>query len=415
MSKKESWPSDPRTPRLRLDRDRHGKPRCYYRNLDLPGSTQVRLRAAFGTDAFVAEYQAAEASVLAGTATKVQRVEKVARGGDKPDAVRIKAGDQVSLNYMLALYYDSTEFRNGLGVTTRQQRRSILDKMCARVVDGRALGERRYAKLEKGHVMDLRDDLKDTPTMGNELVKALRMAYEHALARKMPGLIGNPCDGVKRLAITTGRGSEGFPTWTIDDVEKFEAHHPVGTRERLWEAVLLYTGVRRSDAILLNDDMTFDGIDEGGKRCRFLSFEPFKNRELKKRQGKDPVRVTIPILPELQRSLDETPRPKGEKHWILSPYGRPYKWPNSFAKAIRTACDRLGLPECSAHGLRKAGASFAAANGATTAQLMAIYGWESVKQAEHYIAKFARQRAASLSMHLVAKPPRPLRRKNNAA
>src|SRR4029453_8992372 len=152
MNKKESWPRDQRTPHLRWDKDRHGNARCYYRNLEHPGGAQVRLRAAFGTDQFLAEYQRAEAAVLGGTASKVARVEKVIPGGDKPDAIRIKAGDQVSLNYMLALYYDSTEFRNGLGVTTRQQRRSILDKMCARVVDSRALGERRYAKLEKGHV-----------------------------------------------------------------------------------------------------------------------------------------------------------------------------------------------------------------------------------------------------------------------
>jgi hypothetical protein len=37
-----------------------------------------------------------------------------------------------------------------------------------------------------------------------------------------------------------------------------------------------------------------------------------------------------------------------------------------------------------AHGLRKAGAATAAENGATTQQLMAIFGWLTLKEAERY-------------------------------
>jgi integrase len=406
---KTTYPSDPRWPRLRWDRDRHGTLRCYYRNADRPGSKQTRLRAPFGSEAFDAEYMAAEAQVLAG-AQPEKRTPKVQPRANKPDAVRIKDGDFTSLNYLLSRYYQSTEFTTRLGATTQKERRRALDKMCTRVVDGWPLGERRYGKLEKGHVMDLRDDLAATPTMANALVKALRGAFKYALDRKMAGLAANPCDGVKRLAVTTGYGPDGFYTWTVDDVEQFEERHPEGTRANDALRILLYTGGRGSDAIRLNDDMCFDGIDDGGKRCRFLSFEPKKNHERKKRENKDPVRVTIPILPDLQRVLDR--RPAGQKHWFLTHYGKPYGFRESFTAIMRTWCDAAGLPQCSAHGLRKAGASFAAANGATTAQLMAIYGWETEQQPGLYIKKFARQRAATLSMHLVAKPPRALRRKS---
>ena len=45
--------------------------------------------------------------------------------------------------------------------------------------------------------------------------------------------------------------SDGFHTWTIDEVRQFEAHHPIGTTPRLAFALLLYTGQRRSDVVHL--------------------------------------------------------------------------------------------------------------------------------------------------------------------
>src|SRR5262245_47511633 len=41
-----------------------------------------------------------------------------------------------------------------------------------------------------------------------------------------------------------------------------------------------------------------------------------------------------------------------------------------------------GLRQCSAHGLRKAAAARAAENGATTHQLMAMFGWLNLAEAE---------------------------------
>jgi hypothetical protein len=59
------------------------------------------------------------------------------------------------------------------------------------------------------------------------------------------------------------------------------------------------------------------------------------------------------------------------------------------------------MRHCSAHGLRKAGATIAAENGATEHQLMAIYGWESPKQAALYTRKADRKRLAGDAMHLL--------------
>ena len=59
----------------------------------------------------------------------------------------------------------------------------------------------------------------------------------------------------------------------------------------------------------------------------------------------------------------------------------------------------------SAHGLRKAGATIAADNGATSHQLMAIFGWTTIKQAEIYTKK-GRSEAACRRRN-AASGPRP--------
>ena len=61
---------------------------------------------------------------------------------------------------------------------------------------------------------------------------------------------------------------------------------------------------------------------------------------------------------------------------------------------MRKWCDAIGLNHCSSHGIRKAGATIAADNGATEHELMATFGWESPKQAALYTKKANRRRLA---------------------
>lgn len=51
------------------------------------------------------------------------------------------------------------------------------------------------------------------------------------------------------------------------------------------------------------------------------------------------------------------------------------------------------------HGLRKAGATIAADNGATDSQLMAIFGWTTKKQTTLYTRNADRKRLAGETMH----------------
>jgi hypothetical protein len=59
---------------------------------------------------------------------------------------------------------------------------------------------------------------------------------------------------------------------------------------------------------------------------------------------------------------------------------------------MRDWCDAAGLPQCSAHGLRKASAVIFAENGATAPELCAIFGWAKRETAEIYIREANKRR-----------------------
>jgi len=136
----------------------------------------------------------------------------------------------------------------------------------------------------------------------------------------------------------------GFPAWTEDDVDRYEARWPLGTKERVWLGVLLYTGLRRGDAVRVGCQHIRDGV-------------------VTLRTEKTGIIVTVPLLP----ALDEILRagPCGDLAFICGENGCPLT-KESFGNFFRDACNAAGV-EKSAHGARKIGATRAANNGATVA------------------------------------------------
>ena len=140
------------------------------------------------------------------------------------------------------------------------------------------------------------------------------------------------------------RTTSGFPVWTEDDVAKYEAHWPIGTKECGWLHLLLYTGLRRGDAVRLGRQHVRDGI-----------------AVLRTEKSRSMVTVTIPILPVLAATL--AAGPCGELAFICGGAGKPLT-KESFGNMFRDACRIAGVQK-SAHGVRKIGATRAAENGAT--------------------------------------------------
>jgi integrase len=370
-------------PNILTDTDRHGTTRYYYRPKRKGGKTtgkMVRLHATPGTPEFLEEYRRA----VNGETTKPKR------------PVVAKATDPRSLRWLVEGYYNSARYKT-LADSTRNARRLILDGICAGEVETKAGRKKRgdlpFVEMRAKHIRAVRDEKIDYPEAANSRVKALGQVFDWALIEEHVEI--DPTQGVEFLAPTN---PDGFHQWTVDEVLQFQKRWPIGTRQRVAMDVLLYAGVRRSDGVRLGRQFERDG---------WLHFTEEKNRKSRalSRRGKPPKpkKREVPILPVLRATLDAGPT--GELVYIISAYGQPYK-PESFGNWFRDACNEAGLPHCSAHGLRKAGATLAAENGATPHQLMAIYGWERLEQAELYTRQVNRRRLAGDAMSLIALPKR---------
>src|SRR6516165_1404353 len=75
-----------------------------------------------------------------------------------------------------------------------------------------------------------------------------------------PGLVrADPTVGVKNPKPKRG---DGFIPWTEGHVAVYERRWPIGTKERVWLDVLLYTGLRRGDAVVFGRQHVRDGMGQ---------------------------------------------------------------------------------------------------------------------------------------------------------
>jgi integrase len=188
-------------------------------------------------------------------------------------------------------------------------------------------------------------------------VKALRQLFKWAKRTKKAS--ANPAAEVEYFST----GGDGWHTWTVEEVRQYQERWPIGTRARLALDLLLYTGVRRSDGVRLGPPMERERFDAEGQRSEELHFTEVKDsRSRVKRRDEGPKHRELPILPVLRETIDATV-PTGLQTYLVTEYRKPFT-KNGFGNKMRDWCDAAGLSHCSAHGLRKAGATFASENGA---------------------------------------------------
>ncbi len=147
--------------------------------------------------------------------------------------------------------------------------------------------------------------------------------------------------------------------------------------------MLLFTGLRRSDAVRLGCQHVRNGV-----------------ATLRTEKSQGAVTVYLPILPILQGTLDAGP--VGDLAFIVGKSGKPFT-KELFGNAFKEACVKAGLLHHSAHGCRKIGATRAAENGATVAQLNAIFGWSGTAMASLYTQAADRKRLAREAMAKVVR------------
>ena len=144
-----------------------------------------------------------------------------------------------------------------------------------------------------------------------------------------------------------------------------------------------------------------------------LGRQHISNGTINVRAGKNRAEIIIPLLPPLAASIEAAKGKCGDLVFLVNARHEP--WKNiAFGYWFAARCDEAGLPqECRAHGLRKAGATIAANNGATPYELTAMYGWASTKMAEIYTKMADRVRLAERAANKLYPHPKKGEGKNH--
>ena len=329
-------------------RDRHGRVRRYFRrrrgrSIPLPGLP--------GSIEFMAAYQAALALV----------------SPPPPSPKHVIAG---SLASVTAGYFRSADFAN-LSPSSQASYRVALKPILA------AHGHRLVRELPKEAARHIIEQIGVTrPGMANLTRSVLSKVMTYALETGIRA--DNPFAGLRPYRLGT------YHTWTDAEIAQFERRWPLGTRERLAFALLLYTGQRGGDVA----KMVRSDIVNGRIRVA----------QDKTRKGTT-NELMIPIHPALERALKAGPV-VGMQHIISDARGRPLR---RLTKLIAAAAERAGLPaRCVAHGLRKAALRRLAESGGTTKEIAAVSGHRSLAEIERYTA---RADQAGLARSAIAKLP----------
>lgn len=330
-----------RPPHVSHYRDRHGVLRWRFR---AKGKPESQTRAVYGSDDWLAWYSEAMAA--------------------QPKPVGADRTAPGSINALVVAYYASSAFQR-LRPSTQKTYRGILERW------RETAGDKPAALLQTQHIIASMDKRASTPTAANNLLKVLRSMFGVAIDRKL--VRHDPTRAVKVIK----HKSEGFHTWTEDEIARFEARWPVETRERLAFDLLLCTAQRSSDV---------RHIGPGNLREGYLHVQ----------QQKTGVELDIPIHWKLATTLKA--HPTNRETFIVTQSGDPFT-AAGFGNWMREAARLAGLPKGrSPHGLRKAGARRLAEAGCSANQIMSITGHTTLKEVERYTKKAGQRRMADDAM-----------------
>lgn len=281
--------------------DRHGKTRIKFRKGRF--SAYVTSSPVMGDD-FQAEYHGLVS-------------------GDDPRVKRPIGADRTTpgtINALIVSFYSSPRW-TGYRAETQRTYLNIIERFREKH------GDKRVAMLQRRHVQAIIDKQAATPAAANRLLSVIRILMAHTILQGMRE--DNPCREVEKIRYKT----DGYHSWTDKEIKDFEAAYPVGSRERLAFALLLYTGQRWGDVI---------GMGPQHVRGDMISVT----------QSKTGHRLEIPMHRDLARAIRETAT--GDLAFLITRDEKPFTasgFGNWWRKVLRAA----DLPKrCVPHGLRKA-------------------------------------------------------------
>lgn len=293
--------------------DAYGKERLRFRRVGYPSHY---FQSPLGTEDFRIEYN----TCLRG------RVEAIAA----PTPTTAPG----SLNDLLARYF-ANPLRLGPTITTQTKVRGVLERF------RKGRGDRPVALMTFEHVDAILATTRIKRVIdgkrfgGIEAAKKLRkeLVRLFAFAELIEMVDRSPMTHVAKIKVSPSERSDGFYPWTEEDIATYRARWPLGTTQRLAMELLLWTDQRKVDTIHLGRQHV-----RGGK---FVI-----------RQSKTGKMLVIDIAAPLASAIAAMP-PSDALCFILTEYGKPFT-AKGFGGWFRTQCDAAGLPQCTAHGLRKA-------------------------------------------------------------
>jgi integrase len=342
--------------------------RIYVRVKHNGRSHKIRLREEPGTPEFFTAYKMALDALKSVPAKKAAPRRKSAKPG--------------SLGWLAIEYFKSAEF-TGLDEKSRSARRGVIES-CLRepLTPGskHLMRDCPYLRVDAIHMMMLRDRKVRVglPSAANNRHKYLGSMFSWAIEARKYKVKVNPTRDVKKAKTV----SEGYHTWTVDEVVQYIEKHPLGTQAHLAMCLMLFLGGRRQDTIRLGPSnaktVAIRQSDGSNTHQRSMVYVPKKTSY---RRMDESVK---PILPPLDEAIRATPH--GIKTYLVTGYGKPYS-DAGFGNKMREWCDDAGLPQCTAHGLKKAAATMCADLGASDREMMALFDWTSEKMATAYTRK----------------------------
>jgi integrase len=306
--------------------DRHGKVRRYFR---MKGRPRLALPGRPGSAEFMAVYNAGVEGALSLPPSRYP---------------------SRTIGALWTDYCRSAGYTN-LSQSTKNTYRLIMNSILA------AHGHRTVVGLKREHARGIIENLSETPGTAN---------LTHALLRRLISFsieIGWRTDN-PFLNLTKYKLGEHH-SWSDIELGIFEERWPVGTRERLAYDLLLFTAQRASDVV------TMKHVDIASGQIPVI-------------QKKTGTNLTIPIHPDLDRSIRSIP--KRGVFILTDAVGRPIQR-QSLSRIIRIAVASAGLPsKCVAHGLRKAALRRLAERGASDKEIAAVSGHRSMREVQRYTA-----------------------------
>lgn len=206
----------------------------------------------------------------------------------------------------------------------------------------------------------------------NRVRKNLSMLFNYAIHLEV--IAANPVAGSERVKYD----SEGFHTWSHAEIVRFLDYHGPGTKARRGLLLALNTGAARQDLCMIG----WQNIN-GGR----ISY----------RRKKTGVEADLPILPELMAELALIPR---SQMLFLPTQAGVAHTPEGFGNWFKECATAAGVnvPGGNVHGLRKAGATRLAENGATEWEIAAFLAHKDTKMAAVYVRKASRAKLGTAAI-----------------